>query len=181
MKPLFFALPICVLSVLAVSCSKKNNSPGSNSSSSVITFMANGDSAVVTQISIDTSRASGFVYPQMIIYGLAAIPQTKDTLTFEAQVYNGNNTYVSVNQFMGIFNDTSYSQHSATLTLSSLVNGNAYQDDYTGANNFFVNITSNDGKTITATFYGSLVTIANNNGAPPRLPITNGTMKITLP
>ena len=106
--------------------------------------MANGDSAVLTQISIDTSRASGFVYPQMIIYGLAAIPQTKDTLTFEAQVYNGNNTYVSVNQFMGIFNDTSYSQHSATLTLSSLV------------------------------------TIANNNGAPPRLPITNGTMKITL-
>ncbi len=58
---------------------------------------------------------------------------------------------------------------------------NAYQDAQNGANDLYVNISANNGKALTATFYGSLVCFANNTGAPPTLPITKGVLNITLP
>lgn len=100
---------------------------------------------------------------------------------WRAALNNANNTYVSVHQFMGNFNDTSRSNHTSTLTLNSEVNDNAYEDSWSGAEVLYVVIGANDGKTVTATFYGSLLCIANNTGVPPTLPLTNGTMKIDLP
>ena len=201
MKPLHFVLAVCTMTCLFASCIKytvpippppggsnpsgptnPSNPGGSgNSGPDSISFFANGDSAYVTGISVDTSRDVGFEWPQIIVKGTAIIPAKQDTLTFELQVYNPNNTYVSLDQFMGDFNDTSRAQHASTLTLSSEVNYDAYQDSYSGAQVLYVDISANDGKTVTTTFYGSLTTFINNNGAPPTLVLTKGTMKIELP
>jgi hypothetical protein len=196
MKPLFSTLAVCAVVCFFGACikysipipppppsggnSSGNNSSGNNAADS-ISFFANGDSAYVTGISVDTSRDIGFEWPQVIVRGTAIIPAKQDTLTFELQVYNPNNTYVSVGQFMGDFNDTSRAQHASTLTLSSEVNYDAYQDSYSGAQVLYVDINANDGKTISSTFYGSLTTFIDNNGAPPTMVLTKGTMKIELP
>jgi len=197
MRPL--TVLFCGLLFLISACNKVTNTPlvfgkafmggnpGTNppppppSSDQSITFFANGDSVFVTQISVDTSRQTGFMYPQINVNGMAIIPVRKDTLTFDLQIFNSNNSYASVVQFMGNFNDTSRLHHTTILTLNSQVNWNAYQDAQNGANDFYVDISGNDGKTLTANFYGSLVCFANNTGAPPTLPITNGTLKINLP
>lgn len=192
MKPVISALYFCAISCLFAACFKTSipippppggsnpSNPGSPSNQA-ISFFASSDSAYVAAISVDTTRDVGFEYPQIIINGTAIIPNRKDTLTFELQIYNSTNTYTSATQFMGNFNDTSRSYHTTNLTLNSQVNYNAYQNAFNGANDFYVNISANDGKTLTATFYGSLVCFANNTGAPPTLPITKGTMKINLP
>jgi hypothetical protein len=160
--------------------------PGQSQSSpapsdQAISFFANGDSTYVTAISVDTGRDVGFAYPKIIIRGTANIPSKQDTLTFMLQFDNANNTLTSCTQFIGNFNDTSRSYHTSTLDLNSQVNYNAYEDSWSGAEVLYVDILTNDGKMLTATFYGSLLAIANNTGAPPTLPITNGNMKIDLP
>jgi hypothetical protein len=198
MKPLTLILG-CGLLLFLSACNKVTNTPirfkeqgGSTgnpppppppppSSDQLITFFAGGDSAFVTGISVDTSREVGFMWPQINVNGMAIIPVRKDTLTFNLQLFNSNNSYLSVTQFMGNFNDTSRSHHTTILTLSSQVNYNAYQDAQNGANDFYVDVSANDGKALTATFYGSLVCFANNTGAPPTLPITKGVLKINLP
>jgi hypothetical protein len=197
MKLLYSGLAFCALVGLFSSCIKftvptppppNNGSSGGNTSGNTsgnaadsISFFANGDSAYVTGISVDTTRIVGFEWPQIIVNGTCIIPAKTDTLTFELQVYNPNNTYVSVDQFMGDFNDTSAAQHASTLTLSSVVNYDAYQDSYSGAQVLYVDISANDGKTVTSTFHGSLTTFINNNGAPPVMTLTKGTMKLELP
>jgi hypothetical protein len=155
--------------------------PGSPSSDQAISFLFNGDSTYVTGISVDTTRDVGFMYPQIVVSGVAIVPNKQDTLAFTLQLDNGNNTYVSVNQFMGNFNDTSRSDHTASLDLNSRVNYNDYQNSWSGAEVLYVNNSANDGKTVTATFYGKLLLIANNTGAPPTVPIANGKMTIDLP
>lgn len=198
MKPLFSTLSVCCVFVCVfASCIKysvpipppPNNgssgnpsgNPSGNNAADSISFFANGDSAYVTGISVDTSREVGFEWPQIIVKGTAVIPAKLDTLTFELQVYNPNNALVSVYQFMGDFNDTSRAQHASTLTLSSEVNFDAYQDSYSGAQVLYVDINANDHMTINSTFHGSLTTFINNNGAPPVMVLTKGTMKIELP
>jgi len=195
MKPLSKALSSCAITILFTACFKAvipippppggSNPSGptnpNNPNGQSISFFANGDSAYVTGISVDTTRDVGFLWPQIVVAGTAIIPAKQDTLTFTLQLDNGNNSYSSCTQFMGDFNDTSRIHHTSYLDLNSSVNWNDYEDSQNGAECLYVDISANDGKTLTATFYGKLLVIANNTGAPPTLPISQGTMKINLP
>jgi hypothetical protein len=194
MKPLISTLSFCLSVCLFASCIKQTitippppggaihpGTPSSPSSDQAISFLFNGDSTYVAGISVDTTRDAGFLYPQIVVTGTAIVPAKQDTLAFTLQLDNANNTYVSVNQFMGNFNDTSRADHTASLDLNSRVNYNDYENSWSGAEVLYVTISANDGKTVTATFNGKLLLFANNTGAPPTVPIANGTMKITLP
>jgi len=179
MKP-FTVASLSILLFAFAACKKSSSPPTNTPSNGSVTFTANGNAVVVSKITIDTSRSAGFMYPQIIINGVATIGATKDTLVMQFQIFNDNNTLSSVSQFTGNFTDTSRMHHFAEINLNSSMNYNAYSN-VASNHDLYVSITSNDGKTVAGTFYGSLVVNPNNTGAPPYIPLTNGSFTISLP
>jgi len=181
MKATTLTAGLALLLVFAA-CTKKDSATPKPPAppASTITFTLNGNAVNVININADTTREAGFEYPQIVIKGLATMASPLDTLSFELQILNDNNTLSSVTQFTGSYSDTNQIHHLSTVSLSSSLNYDTYQDHWDYYNNFSTMITSNDGKTVAGTFSGTLFTTINNNNAPAKVPVANGVFKISL-
>jgi hypothetical protein len=153
-----------------------------NLQASSLSFYFNGDTAYSTAFTtIDTGWGftSGPAYPQLQLIGYVKIPALQDSLYFIVLLDDVTRDLYSINQFTGNWNDTSYEGHTSSFLLNSQVNDNAYSD-VPSNEDFYLSITSNNGRTIKGAFYGVVATDPNNTGAPPTIPITKGVFSVNL-
>jgi hypothetical protein len=148
---------------------------------SSLTFFFNGDTAYSTAFTdIDSGwNTFGPAYPELQMIGYVKVPATRDSMYFVMWMMDVKHDLFSINQFMGAWNDTSHENHASSLELNSQVNANAYYD-VPGNQDFYMNITANNGRTLKGTFYGVLATEANNTGAPPTMAVTKGVFSVNL-
>ncbi len=152
-----------------------------NLQTSSLTFFFNGDTAYSTAFTdIDSAWATlGPAYPELQLIGYVKVPAKQDSMHFVIWLMDVKHDLFSINQFMGRWNDTSYEDHTSSLELNAQANDNAYYD-VPGNQDFYMNVTSNNGRTLKGTFYGVLATEANNTGAPPTITITKGVFSVNL-
>jgi|GEM_PF-6657274 len=154
------------MAIALVSCSKKSNNSLSSGSYS---FAWNGQTVSMKGV-VDTGN-------NIIFSAAGVMPGTSDTSEVNIEIPNvaGRPTYT----LMGSFSDTASNfDNTATFSLINLTSGLAYSDNTTGTPHpFTIDITSNSGGLINATFSGE-VYLSGGSG-PDSLYVSNGSLSVT--
>lgn len=156
---------IATLLFSITSCSKSSNSSPTAGSMS---FQWSGQSVTMPG-ALDTVHDFTFI-------ATGIFPGTKDTC--QVNIVVPNLSLVSTFTLKGIYSDTSVNyDNTATFALIDPVSGDAYQDNTGSLSPFTLDITSNNGSTITANFSGMVY--RTNGTGPDSLMISGGHLTVT--
>lgn len=161
-------LYMAIFSVLLLAASSCKKDSGSSTNSGNVNFNWNGQSVSLTGV-LDTGSAFTFT-------GAGVMPGSKDTVMLNITVPNipSRPTY----SLTGVFCDTVTTSYNGTATfaLADPISGMAYQDQTASLHPFSLDIISNNGSVISATFSG-MVYLTYGSGVDS-LMISNGHLSV---
>lgn len=165
MKPLAFTTVLAGF-ILLSACSKKSSSPDiSQPASSFLQFDYNGDSVYLKNMSVDTTRSDGANDSYFMIAGTAIRSTNSDNCLFNMNM-----------GFVGLPVTDYFGNYAPQIILSDVTANKMYSNSFNGNAAISLDITSNNGKTISGSFSGTL-SLANSDSL---VNITNGTFTISL-
>jgi hypothetical protein len=163
----FYGFIAVALFASITSCSKKSSN--SASGPGTFTFSWNGQSTTM-QGSLDTGQ-------NFIFTAVGVLPGTTDTSSINMEIPNVEAIHTST--LLGAYSDTSTVDfdHTVGFALIDVTSAFAYTDNTQSLHPFLLNVTSNNGNTINATFSG-MVYLEAGNGADS-LMVSNGHLTVT--
>jgi hypothetical protein len=163
----FYGFIAVALFASITSCSKKSSS-NSTSGPGTVSFSWNGQPATMKG-SLDTGQ-------NFIFTAVGVLPGTTDTSQFNIEIPNVES--LSTYTLLGAYSDTASQDYDrlASFALIDIAASLAYEDYAQSPHPFTLNITSNNGNTINATFSGIVYREAGTG--PDSLMVSNGHLTI---
>jgi len=163
----FYGFIAVALFATVTSCSKKSSN--STSGAGTVSFSWNGQSANMKG-SLDTGQ-------NFIFTAVGVLPGSTDTSVINIEIPNVEALRTSA--LLGVYSDTSTVgfDNTASFALIDMVGGIAYTDNNLSFHPFALDVTSNNGSTINATFSGMVYLQAGTG--PDSLMVSGGHLTVT--